>query len=504
MLVYSNRPITEFRASLLARPPAERAAAAVTLLDTIVVAGHTGPVVAHRIEGVMVVAVGTQNVFVLLPADVDELAGETLEQKTAVAVSRLQTAIDEQVELRMPRRLALSAAQSLLVTMVLMALLWTIRRGHRALATWLPEGAERRLQRLSVGDLQLVRATRASDFLRRLVTMAVVLFGLALVYSWLTFVLTRFPYTRPWGESLKGLLIAELAAIGLAIVRSVPDLFTVAVIFVIIRFVIQFARRLFDAAAQERVKLPGVHPETAQPTRRLVSALLWLFALALSYPYLPGSDSDAFKGMSVFLGLLISLGSSGIVNQAMSGLTITYSRAVRIGDYVKIGNVEGTVTHLGSLSTKIETDQYEDVTIPNAVVVSNLITNYSRIAHGEGVLVPVSVTIGYDVPWRQVHAMLLRAAERTKGVQGNPAPVLRQTDLRDFYVEYTLLVCLEQPSLRATTLGALRANIQDVFNEFGVQIMSPNYLADPHTPKLVPREKWYAAPASPPHATEIR
>ena len=255
---------------------------------------------------------------------------------------------------------------------------------------------------------------------------------------------------------------------------------------------------------QERVKLPGVHPETAQPTRRLVSALLWLFALVLSYPYLPGSDSDAFKGMSVFIGLLISLGSSGIVNQAMSGLTITYSRAVRIGDYVKIGDVEGTVTHLGSLSTKIETDQYEDVTIPNAVVVSTLITNYSRIAHGEGVLVPVAVTIGYDVPWRQVHALLLRAAERTKGVQRNPAPVLRQTDLRDFYVEYTLLVCLEQPSLRATTLGALRANIQDVFNEFGVQIMSPNYFADPHAPKVVPRENWYAAPASPPHAAETR
>ena len=333
--------------------------------------------------------------------------------------------------------------------------------------------------------------------------MVAVLLALALSYSWVTFVLTRFPYTRPWGESLLGLLITELGAIGLAIVRSIPDLFTVAVIFLIARVVVRIAHQLFDAAAEGRVKLPGVYPETAQPTRRLVSALLWVFALVLSYPYLPGSESDAFKGMSVFIGLIISLGSSGVVNQAMSGLTLTYSRAVRLGDFVKIGDVQGTVTHLGSLSTKIETDVNEEVTIPNAVVVSHLITNYSRHSHAEGVLAPVTVTIGYDVPWRQVHALLLRAAERTHGVTRHPAPVLRQTDLRDFYVEYTLLVCLEEPRLRATTLGELRGNIQDVFNEFGVQIMSPNYLADPHTPKVVPREHWYAAPATPPPAASV-
>jgi small-conductance mechanosensitive channel len=200
----------------------------------------------------------------------------------------------------------------------------------------------------------------------------------------------------------------------------------------------------------------------------------------------------------VFVGLVVSLGSSGIVNQMMSGLTITYSRAVRLGDYVRIGEVEGTITHLGPLSTKVKTPRGEEVTIPNAVVMSDVTVNYSRLADSEGVFIPTTLTIGYDAPWRQIHALLLLAAERTPGIRANPKPVVRQTALQDFYVQYTLLVCLEKPQLRVPTLDTLHANIQDAFNEYGVQIMSPNYEADPEGRKTVPRDQWYAAPARPP------
>jgi small-conductance mechanosensitive channel len=215
----------------------------------------------------------------------------------------------------------------------------------------------------------------------------------------------------------------------------------------------------------------------------------------LAYPYLPGSNSDAFKGMSVFLGVVLSIGSSGIVNQMMSGLTITYSRAVRPGDWVKMGDVEGTVIQVGVLSIKVKTARREEVTIPNAVVMSQVTTNYSRFADTEGVFVPTSVTIGYDTPWRQVQALLLLAAERTPGVRRDPKPVVRQTALQDFYVQYVLLVCLDSPQQRFLTLDALHANIQDAFNEYGVQIMSPNYEADPEGRKVVPVDQWYAAPA---------
>jgi small-conductance mechanosensitive channel len=279
---------------------------------------------------------------------------------------------------------------------------------------------------------------------------------------------------------------------------ALPNLFSVLLIVFVTRIVVKLAGLFFDSVEHQRVSVPWIYPETALTTRRLATLFLWLFALALAYPYLPGSETEAFKGISVFVGLMISLGSSGIVNQLMSGLMITYSRALQPGDFVRIGDVEGTVTQLGMLSTKLKSPRREEVTIPNAVLFSTTTTNYSRLHQSEGVFAPTSLTIGYDVPWRQVHALLILAAERTAGVRRQPAPVVRQTALRDFYVEYTLLVSLENPASRAPVLDALHANIQDAFNEFGVQIMSPNYEADPEGPKLVPREKWFAAPANPP------
>jgi len=273
---------------------------------------------------------------------------------------------------------------------------------------------------------------------------------------------------------------------------------TIVVIVIITRFLLKMSALLFEGVEAGRIAIPGVYPETAQPTRHLVAAGLWVFALAISYPYLPGSSSDAFKGVSVFVGLMISLGSTGLVNQAMGGLTVRYSRALRLGDFVRIGDVEGTVAHIGALSTKLKTPRREEVTIPHAVVVSQMTTNFSRHAEVEGVLTPTSVTIGYDAPWRQVHAMLLQAAARTPGIRPTPPPIVLQTALDDFYVQYTLSVCLQHPHLRVVTLGALHANIQDVFNEHGVQIMSPHYETDPEARKVVPKAQWYPAPAAAP------
>jgi small-conductance mechanosensitive channel len=210
---------------------------------------------------------------------------------------------------------------------------------------------------------------------------------------------------------------------------------------------------------------------------------------------MPGSDTDAFKGVSVFLGLMLTLGSSGLINQIVSGFTVTYSRAVRLGDFVRIGDVEGTVIHLGVLSTKVKTLQLEEVTIPNAVVAAQTATDYSRFADTEGVFTSTSVTIGYDAPWRQVQSLLLLAAERTTGLRREPRPRVYQTALEDFYVRYTLWVSLERQESRLVTLNTLHANIQDLFNEYGVQIMSPNYFADPAAPKVVAKNDWYASPA---------
>ena len=500
-LQYNNRTITVLRSTVFSRSPQERAAGAVEVLDRLVQEGIPGRVSTRLAQGANFVSVGNRDVFAILPLDVNELAGETQESKAAQAVSQLQLALDEAVELRTPRRIASSAALALLATVIGGVLLWAAGRLHRKLVVLLPRGAERRLQRMSAGDA-LVRASRAPDVLRHGVTAVFVVLSLFLAYSWLTFVLRRFPYTRPWGESLRAFLLDRITFVGLKMLAGIPDLFTVLLILLITRFVVKVFHAMFQSVEEGRLTIPYVYPETAAPTRRLVSTLIWLLGIVLAYPYLPGSNSDAFKGVSVFVGLVLSLGSSGIVNQMMSGLTMTYSRAVRAGDFVRIGDIDGTVTHLGALSTKVKTPRGEEVTIPNAVVMSDVTTNYSRLADTEGVFVPTSITIGYDTPWRQVSALLLLAAERTPGIRSNPKPVVRQSALQDFYVQYTLMVCLEKPQARNATLGALHANILDAFNEFGVQITSPNYEADPNERKIVPPDQWYAAPAKAPAAVE--
>jgi small-conductance mechanosensitive channel len=252
---------------------------------------------------------------------------------------------------------------------------------------------------------------------------------------------------------------------------------------------------LFAGVEQGNLSLPGLEQETAEATRRISTVLVWLFAVIVAYPYIPGSGTDAFRGISVFVGLMLSLGSAGLVNQVMSGLVVVYARAIRPGEYVKIGELEGLVAEVGLLSTKLVTARKEEITIPNAVMTNAATVNYSRLGDKDGAVVSTSVTIGYDAPWRQVHALLTLAAQRTEQVRADPPPRVAQRKLDDFYVEYMLMVHVDQPAQRPFILSALHANIQDAFNEYGVQIMSPHFEIQPEKTVFVPRDQWRPAPA---------
>ena len=444
---------------------------------------------------VALIRVGSRVVLALTSADIDNLSGETIQGVTDQTVVRLKQALAEAGEARAPRALFLSALTALGALVLGLVAFWIIGRVQQIVAGKLITAAEKTVAKSKIADLEMLRGMRLVNFERGLVTSSKVVLDLIVAYWVLTFGLRQFPYTRPWGESLRGFLVVTVENLGLGMVRALPGLFTVVLILLITRFLVRVIGVWFSAVERGRVSARWIYPETAQPTRRLLTALLWLFAIVVAYPYLPGSQTDAFKGVSVFLGLMVTFGSSGIVSQIMSGFMITYSRAVRLGDFVRIGDVEGTVRHLGILSTKVRTLRNEDVTIPNAVVVAQTTTDYSRFGETEGVFTPTSVTIGYDAPWRQVHALMLKAAERTEGLRREPKPVVLQASLEDFYVKYTLFVCLERQESRPFTLNALHANIQDLFNEYGVQIMSPNYVVDPAAPKVVPKKDWFAAPA---------
>ena len=502
-LVYTNRQIVTLRAGILGRSPSTRASGIVNLLDGIVHGPPAGRVTTQPYAQGVLLRVDGHPVLVIFEADLDKLAGERLDVQAASAAERLQLAINEAVELQTPSILVKSALLVLIATIVYFVVIWLLVRIRRRIAGRLQRAAEHTLRRLPGGDA-IVTVTHAPAYVERLLILATVLVSLVLTYQWLIFVLRQLPYTRPLGESLRTGLYQFVLSVGEAFVDQLPNISKVLVIVLVTRFCIRLLGLAFGGVEQGRFTLPWVYPETAQPTRRIAVALLWLFALIISYPYLPGSGSEVFKGASVFIGIIISLGSSGVMNQIMSGLMVTYSRAVRVGDFVRIGDVEGTVTHLGSLSTKLTTPKNEEITIPNAVVVSHSTTNFSRNARDLGVMIPTSVTIGYDVPWRQVEALMLLAAERTPGLRADPKPVVLQTALLDAAVQYTLLVCLEQPERRTRILDKLHANIQDAFNEYGVQIMSPQYEADPNEPKVVPPSRWYAAPATPPAEPQKR
>lgn len=494
-LVVFNREILTLRARVLGRRPAERARNAEVALDDVMAQHIYEPVTLRTLDNGILISVGTRNVLMVAAPDVDPTNGETLQSFCEQGASRLRVALKEAADARRPALILRSLVIALAALIAGGLVLWGLQRIYYRLVARIVAAAEKRVARAGLEELELFRKSSVILLEQRLANIALSALALTVVYVDVTFVLRQFPYTRPWGESMRSFLIETLQNMGLSILGAIPSLFTVVVFVVIARLLSRGIHYWFTAIEQGRLYSRWIHQETAQPTRRLLITLLWLFTIVVSYPYLPGSQTEAFKGISVFVGLMITFGSSGLMNQIASGFMITYSRALRIGDFARIGDVEGTVTHLGVLSTKLRTVRDEEVTVPNAVVISQTTTDYSRTA--DAVFTPTTVTIGYDTPWRQVQALLLMAAERTPGLRAQPKPFVVQEALEDFYVRYTLMVCLEHQQSRLVTFNLLHAHIQDLFNEYGVQIMSPNYVIDPKTPKLVAKKDWTPAPANP-------
>jgi small-conductance mechanosensitive channel len=494
-VTFFNRSIVDLRATVLGRSPFERATTAERTLEDLVREHITGPVESRLLEGGSLITVASRAVLVITTADIDELSGETLEAVTARSVARMSDALLQAAAARNLRAFLRSAATAVAGLLLGLLIIWALTRMYRALSNKLMRVAEETATKSGLVDLESLRSSRLLEMQQWLVRGVYVALCLIAAYATIGIVLRQFPYTYPWGAAMRGFLIGTTEQLGLGIVNAVPGLVVVAIMLALARFVVRLVGLWFGAVERGQVRPRWIYPETAQPTRRLMTTLVWLFAIVMAYPYLPGSQTEAFKGVSVFVGLMVTFGSTGLINHIMSGFMLTYSRALRLGDFVKIGEVEGTVMHLGTLSTKLKTPKGEEVTIPNAVVVSQTITDYSRFGDVEGVYTPTFVTIGYDTPWRQVHALLLLAAERTPGLRRDPKPIVLQVSLEDFYVKYALLVCLERQDARILTLAALHAHIQDLFNEYGVQIMSPNYMMDPAGAKVVARKDWYAAPA---------
>ncbi len=284
-----------------------------------------------------------------------------------------------------------------------------------------------------------------------------------------------FPGTMALADTLLGYVLTPLTAILVKVKNYMPKLFTIIVIVVIFWYIRKLLRSVTEKIADSSINIRGFYPDWAFPTFNIISAILFVFMFIMIYPYLPESDSSIFQGVSVFAGLLISLGSTSVIGNLVAGLVITYMRPFRVGDRVKMDDCVGNVIEKTALVTRVRTPKNEVITIPNSSVMSSKTVNYSQSAREYGLILYTSVTIGYDVPWQKVHELLLKVAHETDHVLKKQKPFILQNALNDFYVEYQLNVYTKEADRMASIYSDLRKNIQNVFGEAGIELLSPHY-----------------------------
>jgi small-conductance mechanosensitive channel len=490
-----NREIAVFRVTIGSLTPEIRRATALqriydlpnsSLYDKVV----TQKISVGDINGISFLS-GKRLLFTMVEADAD--SGTSLGETADRVRKNLEDLRSARLDQRSVPLILRGMGISLMTTLLFAGFLWGLLRLSRRVRRFFIHRVDR-ISHLNRRELDLRPVfLQISQRMTGFVLSAI---GLTAAYLWITVVLAQFPYTSAWAA----LLGSNVALVGgnllSGALSSLPNVLVVILLFFLTRGIVRLADQILRSFETSEEESQILAKDTARATRRIASVLIWVFGLVIAYPYIPGSDSAAFKGISVLAGLMISLGSTGLVNQIMSGFVVLYSGAVRTGEFARVGDVEGTIEEIGLLSTKVITPKREYITVPNSVLISKETLNYSRMRGGDRCTeLATKVTIGYDSPWRQVHAMLLLAAGRTPGARKQPEPRVVQTALSDFYVEYELRFVPVEVARKGVILSDLHQQIQDVFNEFGVQIMSPNFEAQPAQPVLSPKDRWFEAPA---------
>lgn len=420
--------------------------------------------------------IASGDVILMSVTDQDAKAAGTSRQTLAqMHLEKIRAAIVASRQLHSTRSIVTGSLLAFLATVVLIVLLRLLvvvsTQVHRTIDAW----PGRVLPSVRIQKFELLGADRIAQLAVGVVRLLRFGLVLLLLYSYTSLVLGFFPWTRSYSGLLLYYLLTPLRLIGASFVRSVPNILMIGVIFVVARFVIKFVHVLFTEIEKGNVTLPNFYADWAQPTYKILRTLILLLTAVAAFPYLPGASSPAFQGISIFLGVLVSLGSTSAVANMVAGVILIYMRAFRIGDRVRIADTEGDVMQKTLLVTRVLTVKNVEVTIANAMVLSSHIVNYSASAQGPGLILHTAVTIGYDTPWRTVHQLLIDAALACDGILHTPMPFVYQTALDEFYVRYEINAYTKQPNRMAQIYADLHALIQDKFNEQGVEIMSSHY-----------------------------
>ena len=303
-----------------------------------------------------------------------------------------------------------------------------------------------------------------------------ILMGIQLVIT-VPLIFIIFPQTEGLAYRLLGYIWNPIRNIFVDIIDYIPNLFTIVVIWYAVKYLVRMVLYLAREIEAGRLKFNGFYPDWAMPTFHIVRFLLYACMIAMIYPYLPGSKSGVFQGISVFVGLIVSLGSSTVIGNIIAGLVITYMRPFKMGDRIKLNDTTGDIIEKTPLVTRIRTPKNEVVTVPNSFIMSSHTVNYSTSAREYGLIIHSEVSIGYDVPWRQVNQILIDAALNTPGVVDDPRPFVLETSLSDWYPVYQINAYIKEAHKMAQIYSDLHQTIQDKFNEAGIEIMSPHYMA---------------------------
>lgn len=455
--------------------PAERAAAIHRRLERLGpnLADGGDSIVVAEVEGRSELLVGDEVLMTVLEGDVQP-DGQPRPALAAAWAARIQAVAKATATATSLRALAINAGKALLATLVLVLLL----RGMTVVFTRIYATLKRgQVPPLRIKQLELLSSQRLEEALTILARAVRVILTVLLLYFYVPLVLSFFPWTAPLSRRIVGYVLTPLQSVGAGFVDYLPKIFFIAVIFLVTRYLLKLIALVFNAIATGALTLEGFQKDWAKPTYNIIRFLVIAFAAVVMFPYLPGAGSDAFKGVSLFVGVLFSLGSSGAVGNIVAGVVLTYTNAFQVGDRVQIGDTIGDVVERTMLVTRLRTIKNVDITVPNGTVLSSQVINYTTQAASRGLILHTTVTIGYDAPWRQVHELLISAAKGTQNILPEPAPFVLQTSLDDFYVSYQLNAFTDQPGVMARTYSELHQRIQDAFNQGGVEILSPHYRA---------------------------
>ncbi len=366
---------------------------------------------------------------------------------------------------------------ALLVIVVIVVLIVYIGKLFKWTAKKIQDEEDKRLKGIKIKNYTLFDAKREVNFLLNVNTILKWFIILLSIYIALPILFGIFPWTKNFAEVLFGYILNPVKKIAGGLWEYLPNLIAIIIIIFVFRYVIKGIHFLKTEIENGVLHIAGFYPDWANPTYQIVRVLVFAFMVIVIFPYLPGSDSPVFRGVSVFLGFLFTFGSAGSLSNIIAGLVLTYMRLFKLGDRVKIGDVTGDVIEKSMLVTRIRTIKNEIISIPNSTVMSSHTINYSSDAVEKGLIIHTTVTIGYDVPWKNMHQALIDAALRTELILKDPVPYVLQTGLEDFYVAYQINAYVTEANKQSLIYSHLHQNIQDVCNERGIEILSPHYRA---------------------------